>query len=176
METGARIVGEGGADSAGPGPHIMAASTLDSERVLSSDGDEVGKIKEIMLDVKAGRIAYAVMASGGFLGIGEKLLAIPWSALALDTDRKCFLLEVSSARVKEAPGFDKEHWPSMADPSWATTLHEFYGADPYWDDADDLGAHLTDLSGGLGDDPGEDARVRRENAGFEPPPAPPKNA
>ncbi|WP_043202700.1 PRC-barrel domain-containing protein [Paraburkholderia acidipaludis] len=132
--TGARIVGKGSATAAGPGPDVMAASTLDSDRVMSSDGEEVGKIKEIMLDVQGGRVAYAVMASGGFLGIGNKLLAIPWSALTLDTSRKCFLLNVSAERVKEAPGFDKDQWPTMADLSWATTLHEYYGTQPYWDD------------------------------------------
>jgi sporulation protein YlmC with PRC-barrel domain len=132
--TGARIVGKGGTTAAGPGPDVMAASTLDSDRVLSSDGEEVGKIKEIMLDVRDGRIAYAVMTSGGFLGIGNKLLAIPWSALTLDTSRKCFVLNVSSVRVKEAPGFDKDQWPAMADLSWATTLHQYYGTQPYWDD------------------------------------------
>lgn len=145
--TGARIVGKGSATAAGPGPDVMAASTLDSDRVLSSDGEEVGKIKEIMLDVQGGRIAYAVMASGGFLGIGNKLLAIPWSALTLDTSRKCFLLSVSSGRVKEAPGFDKDQWPTMADLSWATTLHEYYGTQPYWDDP-----AVLDMRG-LHDDP-----------------------
>ncbi|WP_042338844.1 PRC-barrel domain-containing protein [Paraburkholderia ferrariae] len=132
--TGARILGKGHSTAAGPGPDVMAASTLDSDRVLSSDGEEVGKIKDIMLDVQSGRVAYAVLASGGFLGIGNKLLAIPWSALTLDTSRKCFLLDVSAERVKAAPGFDKDQWPTMADPDWAATLHEYYGADPYWDD------------------------------------------
>lgn len=128
-----RIVGQGGASAEGPGPYVMAASTLDGDKVMSSDGEDVGKIKEIMLDVYTGRIAYAVMSSGGFLGIGDKLLAIPWSALTLDTDRKCFLLSVGSETVKNAPGFDKDHWPTMADAAWASELHNYYGSSPYWD-------------------------------------------
>jgi hypothetical protein len=112
----------------------MAASTLEGDRVMCSDGEDVGKIKEIMLDVSAGRIAYAVMSVGGFLGIGDKLLAIPWNALALDTDRKCFLLSVPSETVKSAPGFDKDQWPSMADVTWATEIHSYYGSRPYWGD------------------------------------------
>jgi sporulation protein YlmC with PRC-barrel domain len=132
--TGARIVGKGESTAAGPGPAIMAASTLDSDRVLGSDNQEIGKIKEIMLDVEGGRIAYAVMSSGGFLGIGDKLFAIPWGALTLDTSRKCFLLNVPSEQVKDAPGFNKDQWPSMADLGWATTVHEYYGADPYWNE------------------------------------------
>src|SRR6185437_6789 len=112
---GARIVGKGSETAAGPGPEVMAASTLDGDKILSTDGDEVGKVKDIMLDVQAGRIAYVVMSSGGFLGIGDKLLAIPWNALTLDTTRKCFLVSLSSEKIKNAPGFDKQHWPSMAD-------------------------------------------------------------
>ena len=102
---GARIVGRDRSTSEGPGPDVMAASTLDGDRVLSSDGDEVGKVKEIMLDVEGGRIAYMVMSSGGLLGIGEKLLAVPWNALTLDVDRKCFVIALNSERVKNAPGF-----------------------------------------------------------------------
>ncbi len=129
---GARIVGKGSETAAGPGPEVMAASTLDGDKILSTDGDEVGKVKDIMLDVQAGRIAYVVMSSGGFLGIGDKLLAIPWNALTLDTTRKCFLVALSSERIKNAPGFDKQNWPSMADTTWATSLHEYYGSQPYW--------------------------------------------
>jgi sporulation protein YlmC with PRC-barrel domain len=129
---GARIVGKGSETAEGPGPEVMAASTLDGDKILSTDGDEVGKVKDIMLDVQGGRIAYVVMSSGGFLGIGDKLMAIPWSALTLDTTRKCFLLSVSSERIKNAPGFDKQHWPSMADTTWATSIHQYYGREPYW--------------------------------------------
>jgi sporulation protein YlmC with PRC-barrel domain len=138
--TGARakIVGKGSQTAEGPGPEVMAAATLDGNKVLSSDGDDVGKVKDIMLDLRSGRIAYAVLSSGGFLGIGDKLLAIPWHALTLDTERKCFQLATSSERIKNAPGFDKDHWPSMADQTWATSVHQYYGSEPYWG-RDDLG-------------------------------------
>jgi len=136
---GARIVGGRREISNGPGPDVMAANTLDGDTVLSADGDDVGKIKEIMLDVQGGRVAYAVLSSGGFLGIGDKLLAIPWSALTLDTEGKCFVLDATSAAIKSAPGFDKDHWPTMADRTWATSIHQYYGRAPYWGDTE-LGA------------------------------------
>ncbi|HYS63016.1 MAG TPA: PRC-barrel domain-containing protein [Paraburkholderia sp.] len=129
---GARIVGKGAATADGPGPDVMAANTLDNNAVLSSDGEDIGKIRDIMLDVRSGRIAYAVLSSGGFLGIGDKLLAIPWSALTLDTEQKCFVLNMTAERVKNAPGFDKDHWPAMADQTWATSVHQYYGSEPYW--------------------------------------------
>jgi sporulation protein YlmC with PRC-barrel domain len=129
---GATIIGKGAATAAGPGPDVMAASTLDGNSVLSSDGHDVGSLKEIMLDVGSGRIAYAVLSSGGFLGIGDKLLAVPWSALTLDTDNKCFRIAATAEQVRHSPGFDKEAWPSMADRVWATTVHQHYGREPYW--------------------------------------------
>src|ERR1700761_9587465 len=142
---GADIVGTSRGRRRGPGPEVMAADTLDGNKVISSDGEDLGKVKDIMLDVRSGRIAYAVLSSGGFLGIGDKLLAIPWHALTLDTEQKCFVLNMTAERVKNAPGFDKDHWPSMADQTWATSVHQYYGSEPYWGDdvyrsRDDLGA------------------------------------
>lgn len=127
---GATIVGVGNGD--GPGPAVMAAATLDGNKVMSSDGEHVGKISDIMLDVRGGRIAYAVLSTGGFLGIGDTLHAIPWSALTLDTDDKCFVIDASADRIKNAPGFDKDHWPSMADLQWGTAVHDYYNRQPYW--------------------------------------------
>jgi sporulation protein YlmC with PRC-barrel domain len=129
---GARIVGKGGGSSPGPGPELMATATLDGDKVMSSDGHDIGKVKDIMLDVRAGRVAYVVMSTGGFLGVGDKLLAIPWDALTLDLDRKCFRIDMSAESVKNAPGFDKDHWPSMADQTWASSEHQFFGREPRW--------------------------------------------
>jgi sporulation protein YlmC with PRC-barrel domain len=153
---GAHIVGKGRASADGPGPDVMAAATLDGNKVLSSDGKDIGKIKDIMLDVGSGRIAYAVLSSGGFLGIGDKLLAIPWCALALDTQHKCFVLAMRAERAKNAPGFDRDHWPSMADRMWATSVHQYYGREPYWrrdafDRRDDLG--VGEIPAGSSDAP-----------------------
>jgi hypothetical protein len=110
----------------------MAASTLKGTTVISSDGADVGTISDIMLDVRGGRIAYAVLSEGGFLGMGTSLHAIPWNALTLDTDAECFHVSIAAQRIKEDPGFDKDHWPSMADASWGTTVHQYYDRDPYW--------------------------------------------
>jgi len=132
-----RIIGKGSATAKGPGPNVMAASTLSGNNVYASGGEDIGKIKEIMLDVRSGRIAYAVLSRGGLLGVGEKLFAIPWNALTLDIDRKCFLLAISFERINTAPAFDKDHWPVMADPLWAGSLHEYYGSAPYWAPSDD---------------------------------------
>ncbi|MCO5396968.1 PRC-barrel domain-containing protein [Ralstonia soli] len=129
-----RIIGRADVASSGPGPELMAADTLEGDRVVNLNGEDLGKITDIMLDVQRGRIAYAVMSVGGFLGIGDKLFAVPWSAMSLDIDRKCFVLDADKDRLESAPGFDKDHWPAMADSTWATSIHEYYGSRPYWEE------------------------------------------
>lgn len=126
------IVGTPTDEPQGPGPDIMAASSLEGDDVYNHLDEDLGTIKEIMIDVHSGRVAYAVLSSGGFLGIGDKLFAIPWSALTLDINRKCFILNVEADRLKNAPGFDKDHWPSMADLSWANEVHAYFGQPNYW--------------------------------------------
>lgn len=114
--------------SDGPGPALMGADTLLGNDVYNKDGEDLGDIKEFMLDMATGRVAYAVLSFGGVLGMGDKLFAVPFSALALDTLNKRFTLNVLKESLKDAPGFDKDHWPSMADKTWASGVHRFYGA------------------------------------------------
>ncbi len=111
----------------GTGTGLMGADTLIGTDVYNEQSENLGDIKEIMLDMRTGRVEYAVLSFGGFLGMGEKLFAVPWSALKQDADRKCFVLNVDKARLESAPGFDKDNWPNMVDPTWATTIHNYYG-------------------------------------------------
>jgi len=131
---GAPIIGGDYRSSDGPGPEVMSAETLIGDSVANAAGENLGEIKAIMLDVTSGRIAYAVLSFGGVFGIGSKLFAIPWSALTLDAEEHRFILDCDKERLENAPGFDKDHWPTMADPSWAKELHAYYKVRPYWDD------------------------------------------
>jgi sporulation protein YlmC with PRC-barrel domain len=117
----------------GPGPDIMGADTLVGNDVYNKKGEDLGDIKEIMLDMRSGKVGYAVLSFGGFLGMGEKLFAVPWNALTLDTKNKRFELNVEKDRLKDAPGFDKDKWPNMADQSWVKEIHAYYGTQPYSD-------------------------------------------
>ncbi len=114
----------------GPGPSLMGAHTLLGNDVYNHDGEDLGDIKELMIDMASGKVAYAVLSFGGWLGMGDKLFAVPWAALRLDTVNKRFTLSVHKAALKEAPGFSKDHWPKMSDRAWATGVHKFYGT-PY---------------------------------------------
>jgi hypothetical protein len=70
------------------------------------------------------------MASGGILGIGSKLLAIPWEALTLDPAQRRMTLNIDKERIDAAPGFDREHWPDMASQAWISEVHTYYGTSP----------------------------------------------
>ena len=111
----------------GPGPELMGADTLLGEEVYNRSEEHLGEIKEIMLNMRSGDVAYAVLSFGGVLGLGEKLFAVPWNALTLDTANKCFILNVAKEDLKNAPGFDKNDWPNMADPTWINTVNAYYG-------------------------------------------------
>ena len=116
----------------GPGPELMGADTLIGNNVSNHLDESLGEIKEIMLDMRNGKIAYAVLTYGDILGLGGKLFAVPWNALTLDTENKCFKLNIEKSRLENAPGFDKDDWPDMADNLWADKIHSYYGTTPYY--------------------------------------------
>jgi sporulation protein YlmC with PRC-barrel domain len=112
---------------------VLSASTLAGDKVRNEAGDDLGKIDEIMIDIPTGRVAYAVLSFGGFLRMGNKLFAVPWSVLRVDEDNKQFIMPVDKKVLENAPGFDKDNWPDMADTTWGTQIHRYYGAKPYWE-------------------------------------------
>lgn len=112
----------------GPGPELMSADTLVGNDVYNIKGEDIGEIKDIMLDMRSGRVSYAVLSFKPFLSMGEKLFAVPWNAMTLDTVQKQFTLDIDIDRLKEAPGFDKSHWPNMADQAWQQEINAYYRA------------------------------------------------
>jgi sporulation protein YlmC with PRC-barrel domain len=117
-------------------------SVLVGKKVENRQGENLGKIEELAVDVQNGKIAYAVLSFGGFLGLGDKLFAIPWNALTLKPDQRpddqIFIFDVSKERLKSAPGFDKNAWPDTANPQWGA---EF---DKYWEVESNRAARRTD--------------------------------
>ena len=112
---------------------VLSASTLAGDAVKNEAGENLGKVDEIMIDIPSGRVAYAVLSFGGVLRMGNKLFAVPWELFTVDEDQKCFILNVDKARLEDAPGFDKDNWPDMADLAWGQQIYSYYGRRPYWD-------------------------------------------
>lgn len=111
---------------------VMSSSSLTGDDIRNPKNDTLGSVHDIMIDCESGRVAYVVLSSGGFLGMGNKLFAIPMSALTLDTECECLRLDADKDAFDEADGFDKDNWPDMADTQWQTRTHERFGARPYW--------------------------------------------
>ena len=89
----------------------LTASTLIGEKVINANEDKLGDVKDIMIDLIDGKIHYVVIELGGFLGIGEKFFAIPFELLEISTKEHAFILDQDKETMKNAPGFDKDHWP-----------------------------------------------------------------
>ena len=104
----------------------IGTSTLVGSDVYNYDDEHIGDVKEIMLNLFTGEIAYVVLSFGGIFGLGEKLFAIPWKAYTLDSTHQTLILNESKERLENAPGFDKECWPNMAEKGWINEVHTFY--------------------------------------------------
>jgi len=119
----------------GEQPAVVAtafkASTLIGMTVKNTKDEKVGTISDFVVDAPTGRIRYAAVSVGGFLGIGDKLFAIPWKAMLLkhESNGACFVLDVNKDRLRNAPGFSKDHWPDFGDPKYGIELDQYYGVD-----------------------------------------------
>ena len=112
---------------------VLSGSSLIGDKVYNMAGEKLGELKDIVIDVDQGRVSYGVLSFGGLLGMGDKLFAIPFQALQLDKPNKRLLLNVPKEKLENAPGFDKDNWPSTADRSWGADIHRHYGFEPYWE-------------------------------------------
>lgn len=112
---------------------VLRLDQMTSMRVRNPDGEELGMIDELVFDRESGAIRYAVLSSGGFLGVGDRLFAVPWSAFHLSSTDQQWILNVKKEALKNAPGFERETWPNMADAEWGDRVHSHYGVRPYWE-------------------------------------------
>lgn len=122
----------------------MRASELMGKDLHSPSNDEVGEIKELVIDVRGARFPYVVISSGGFLGLGDKLHAIPWEAIqvkpdAAGKDKDKLVVGLAKDRVLKAPEFKKDDWARMTDRAWVSELYTYYGYKPYWSDTVEAG-------------------------------------
>jgi len=113
-------------------PVAVAAEDLESHAVFAPDGSRLGEIEDIVVDPVSGRIVYAVVELGGFLGIGERSFPVPWALMKAIPQGDRLELDVSPERMKGAPQFTGSNRPDMTDPQWATAVHAYYGVPPYW--------------------------------------------
>lgn len=113
-------------------PNALSASTLIGDPVRNPAGEDLGKLEEIVIFLDSGRVAYAVLSAGGVMGLGDRYFAVPWSMLAVDTDSHAVVVDVDKDTIENAPGFDKDNWPSGEDSEWLTRVYSHYDQEPFW--------------------------------------------
>ena len=113
-------------------PNVLSTTAVIGDSVVNRAGENLGKIEELMLDLEKGRVAYAVLSFGGFMGMGEKLFAVPFEALKLDASREHFTLDVDKDKLKNAPGFDKDQPPAGVGPHLGRRGLQVLRYKPYW--------------------------------------------
>jgi hypothetical protein len=111
---------------------LIAGSKVTGTNVYNTVGESIGSIYDVMIDKKSGKVAYAVMSFGGFLGMGNEYHPLPWSTLKYDTGKEGYVVNLSKSKLEGAP-----HYPQGADPGWGnrdyeSKLHSYYGVGPYW--------------------------------------------
>ena len=116
-----------------PFPRSLSASTLIGNKVINLGRDELGTIRELIVDLTMSQISYAIISYGGFLGIGEKLFVVPWNAMVLDPDQQAFILNIKRDIFEQNEGIDKDNWPNFSDRVWGEHIHQYYGCLPYWE-------------------------------------------
>lgn len=112
-------------------PACVAASTLEGSPVVNSQARDIGTVTHVMMDAASGQAAYVVISTKGAAHV-RKLYAVPWTALRFDAEHARFVLNIEPERMRNAPAFDNEHWPSMVNPAWETQIHDYYRQRDYW--------------------------------------------
>ena len=104
----------------------LTATSIIGDRVENPNGKNLGKIQNLMVNLQSGNVEYAVIEFGGFLGVGEKLFAIPFTELKVDEDAEAFVLNRDQEYLKDSPGFDASHWPDTNDHSYFDSVNSYY--------------------------------------------------
>jgi sporulation protein YlmC with PRC-barrel domain len=107
---------------------VLSSSTLVGSDVKNLRGEDLGSVKDIMIDTKTGKVSYLVVAFGGFMGIGDKYIAVPMEAISFDPgNSKIILLDENKDRLENAPGFNKETWPDHPQKEFIDEVYQFFG-------------------------------------------------
>ncbi len=106
----------------------LAATSIISDRIEDPQGEDLGKIDNLMVNIHNGEIEYAVVEFGSFLGIGGKLFAVPFNELRLNPEKDVFVIHRDKEYLKNSPGFDKTHWPDTNDHSYFENVRMYYGS------------------------------------------------
>ena len=113
-----------------PNHQLISSEDVEGTNVYGvSDDTKIGEIDHLMIDKITGRVSYAVMSFGGFLGLGHSHYPVPWAALKYDTTIGGYRTGITQKQLQDAPMFSDDSWNSR---DWESRTHQHYGVPAYW--------------------------------------------
>ena len=112
---------------------LIAADQVEGTHVYNPAGENLGTVEDVMIDKPSGKIAYAVVSFGGFLGIGDRHYPLPWEKLRYDTNMGGYVVNIDKRTLEGAPSYTDPGSAGWEDPAWSRQVYDYYGAHPYWD-------------------------------------------
>jgi sporulation protein YlmC with PRC-barrel domain len=119
-------------DTTNPSGHLIGASQVQGTTVYDLAGEKLGSLEDVMIDKRSGRIAYAVLSFGGFLGIGDQFHPLPWEKLHYDTEQGGYVVDVDRETLEGAPSYTDEATANWNDEAWSRNVYTYYGVNPFW--------------------------------------------
>ncbi len=111
---------------------LIAADKVEGTPVYNHEGNKLGAVDSIMLNKRTGKVAYAVMSFGGFLGIGEEFHPLPWDVLNYDTERDGYIVNLTKEQLEQAPRYAREDQTRLRDRQYEKKVFDYYAVPPYW--------------------------------------------
>jgi sporulation protein YlmC with PRC-barrel domain len=118
-----------------PNHQLISSEDVEGKNVYGTDATKIGEIDHLLIDKLTGRVAYAVISFGGFLGLGHSHYPVPWLALKYDTNLGGYVTGITERQLRDAPAFSDDAW---GDRTLEAAVHKHYGAPYYWE----LGARV----------------------------------
>ena len=112
---------------------LISSDKVEGTAVYNHQGEKLGSIYALMIDKISGKVAYAVMSFGGFLGIGDRYHPLPWSVLKYDTRQGGYAVGLDRSVLEGAPTYSSAETPNWSDRRWGEQVHKHYGVRPYWE-------------------------------------------
>ena len=112
---------------------MISSDKVEGTAVYDRRGEKLGSIHSVMIDKISGKVAYAVMSFGGFLGMGDSYHPLPWHVLTYDTGQGGYVVDLDRSRLEGAPTYGTSETPNWSDRRWGQQVHDYYGARPYWE-------------------------------------------
>lgn len=111
--------------------NLIGSDKVEGTAVYGADDKKIGSIERVMIDKINGRVSYAVLSFGGFLGIGDDYYPLPWQSLKYDTNLGGYRTGLTADKLQGAPKYSNNKSWDWSDPSRSRAVNDYYGVSGY---------------------------------------------